>query len=526
MELHNYLIVGSGPAGVSAALTLSGCGTVVIDSGESADSAFHYDSLDDALSAGDIKSLLGTDWECLETISDPKHIHPKLRVSALRSAVNGESFKLYNSKNSYSLTSQGSYARGGMSSVWGGQLLRYTQTDLDEVGGWPITADQLDPYYESLEKHIGISGSNDHMSAFLGNQTNLLPPSPLVPAAKLLLDRYHSLSDDAHRMGMKMGRARLAILTESFRDYPKYKFNDTEFYSPAPAGLYSAKRTLDELISRNLVDYIPGLKVLKYREQSDFVEIEAAVAGFNEVRRIRARHLLLACGTIHTAKLVLQNEQLLDRSLPFLDHPPTTIPFFLPAMFGKNIPASSFPIQLIASLRESEATDFITFYQPSSLLWSDMLYDVPLPLNSARRLLQLVLPGMLIAQIWRQTRPTAENLLFIQNDGSIRVDYPTVAHFTGISQLLAGMRVLGAYSMKRLASPPEPGWGFHYAGTLPMRNKPGILQTYTDCRLWNSKRIRVIDGSVLPALPAKNHSLTIMANAARVADLVKDASLN
>jgi len=42
-----------------------------------------------------------------------------------------------------------------------------------------------------------------------------------------------------------------------------------------------------------------------------------------------------------------------------------------------------------------------------------------------------------------------------------------------------------------------------------------------DGRLWNSKRVRVIDGSVLPSLPAKNHTLTLMANAARIADKVQ-----
>lgn len=65
-----------------------------------------------------------------------------------------------------------------------------------------------------------------------------------------------------------------------------------------------------------------------------------------------------------------------------------------------------------------------------------------------------------------------------------------------------------------------PGWGFHYAGCLPMREHPAAYETHIDGRLWDSKRVRVIDGSVLPSLPAKNHALTMMANAARIADEV------
>ncbi len=51
-----------------------------------------------------------------------------------------------------------------------------------------------------------------------------------------------------------------------------------------------------------------------------------------------------------------------------------------------------------------------------------------------------------------------------------------------------------------------------------MRQAPSEFETHVDGRLWDSRRVRVIDGSVLPSLPGKNHSLTMMANAARIAN--------
>jgi choline dehydrogenase-like flavoprotein len=51
-----------------------------------------------------------------------------------------------------------------------------------------------------------------------------------------------------------------------------------------------------------------------------------------------------------------------------------------------------------------------------------------------------------------------------------------------------------------------------------MRHQPSHFETHVDGRLWDSQRVRVIDASGLPSLPAKNHSLTLMANAARIAD--------
>ena len=428
---------------------------------------------------------------------------------------------MYNEHSSVPLRSYGSYAQGGMSNAWGGQLLRYTQRDLDEAGSWPIQASQLNDYYSDLEKHIGISGLNDDMSDFLGGSDNLLPPSPILPAAQRLLKNYLYKRKALRKSGLKIGRTRLSVLTKPYRGYQKYEFCDKELYCTAPDSLYSAKRTLKELISQKSIDYAPGLQLCTYKEFPDFVEIKAKVVESGEIVTMQARHVFLACGTLHTSKLILENENLQNEKLPFMDHPPTLIPFFIPTMFGKKIPIQSYPIQLIASLEESGRVDFISFYQPSSLLWTDMLYSIPLPFNCSIELLKNILSGMLVAQVWQTSKPSDKNSLSIRADGSIRIDYLENLPYRGLKTLLSNMRTIGAYSARFLASLPEPGWGFHYAGTLPMRKNPMPLETHIDCRLWNSKRIRVIDGSVLPSLPSKNISLTIMANAARVADHVK-----
>src|SRR5207247_7939782 len=50
-----------------------------------------------------------------------------------------------------------------------------------------------------------------------------------------------------------------------------------------------------------------------------------------------------------------------------------------------------------------------------------------------------------------------------------------------------------------------------------MSARPGPLQTDPTGVLFGTKRVHVVDGSVLPDLPAQNSTLTIMANARRVA---------
>ena len=163
----------------------------------------------------------------------------------------------------------------------------------------------------------------------------------------------------------------------------------------------------------------------------------------------------------------------------------------------------------------------ISFYYPGAMLWSDLLPDIPLPLNTAMRTLKVLLSGMLVAQIWERSSPKQGNRLSLESDGTIRIDYTVRNQYEGLADMLASMRSIGALSLSRFASTPPPSWGFHHAGTLPMRINPGEFETHVDGRLWDNRRVRIIDGSVLPSLPSKNHSLTIMANAARVADDVK-----
>jgi choline dehydrogenase-like flavoprotein len=458
----------------------------------------------------------------LANLAEPDRVHPKLRAPALRHVMQGEHFGVYGRLGEPLVDGRGSYANGGMANVWGGQLLRYTQADLDEAGGWPISAEALSGYYDDLEAHIGISGVNDDMCGFLGGvHTALLPPVPVVPAAERLLKRYTNGKRGNNSEAFKLGRPRLAVLTRSYRGFAAYNFGETEFFSLQGDGLYTPRRTLSELLRAAQVRYLQGRKLLRFREASEYVEVEFEHCASGECETLRTRHLLLACGAIQSARLVMLNRGGRERALPFIDHPPTLLPVFFPALFGCALPKSSFPIQLIGSLARGGSRSMVSFYYPGGLLRSDLLVDMRLPLDAALRILGIIVGGMLVAQIWETSQPQPGNRLRLEADDSVRIDYPESKPYSQLSEFLAVLRRLGGLSLPGLASMPLPSRGFHHAACLPMRRDPGSFETHSDGRLWDSRRVRVIDGSVLPSLPAKNHSLTLMANSARIADEAK-----
>ena len=516
MDSFNYVIVGSGPSGVSAGLQLEGKGTCIVDVGISEKVNFAYSSLDDALKSGNIESILGPSWEMLSNITMPDKIHPKLRFPSVNYIQSGQPFKVLNKFGNTCFKGAGSFAAGGLSNAWGSQLLRYNNNDLVEAGDWPINIDILEPFYRSLETHIGISGEIDDMYNFLGETKDMLPPIPIVPAANFILNRYAKRSKKLN--SFLLGRPRLALLTRKYRGYSAYTFSETEFFTTNQPGSYTARRSLEELRARGKIEYYPGQGLIAYREFSEFIEIDLRHKESNATQTLRTKHLLLACGTCQTARIVLLNKKTALKSLPFIDQPPTLIPLFIPRMFGSSIPTRTFPIQLTATITNNYQRDMINFYYPGSLLWSDLLADMPLPINTGLKILPHILGGLLIAQIWETSKPQSKNRLSLDSSGSIVINYPQRSDYSGLNKLLRAIRPFGMYTFQKFAKSCPPGSGFHYVGCLPMRYKPGDFETHIDGRLYGSMRLRIIDGSVLPSIPAKNHSLTMMANAARIAD--------
>ena len=521
MDSYKYIIVGSGAAGVSSAFILDGKETCLVDVGEEPSANFSFSSLSDALKSGQVSKILGKKWEFLSNLRNPLSTHPKLRAEDLRHIASGNDFKVYGSGQDHLVQGRGSFAAGGMGNVWGAQLLRYTEDDFSEIGGWPISYSELAPFYSELESHIGISGEIDDMASFLGPSQGLLPPVPMVPSAYYLLTKYLNKRNKNGVSGLKLGRPRLAVLTQPYRGRPSYEFGETEFFSPNKGGVYSPRCTLKELLLRDQITYLGGHKLISFHENSECVLIEVEDIKHGLRKTLKSRHLLLGLGTIQTTRQILLNYRAYEHSLPFIDHPPTLLPIFLPALFGSSLPEKSFPIQLIGTMKGQLAKAMISFYYPAGMLWSDMLFDIPLPIDSAGLILRGVIGGMLVAQIWEASKMSQKNHLSVNSNGMVRIEYSDRSKYSNLGLFMKYLRKIGGFSLEMLASTPPPTWGFHHAATLPMSKKPGPFETHLDGRLWNSRRIRVIDGSVFPSLPAKNPSLTIMANSSRIANLVK-----
>jgi len=86
-----------------------------------------------------------------------------------------------------------------------------------------------------------------------------------------------------------------------------------------------------------------------------------------------------------------------------------------------------------------------------------------------------------------------------------------------ISHIGKQQHLLGIAPIPRLLQDTPPGFSCHFGGTLPMRPLPRLLESAVNGLLQGTRDVYVIDSSVTPAVPAQNFTLTLMANAMRVA---------
>ena len=150
---------------------------------------------------------------------------------------------------------------------------------------------------------------------------------------------------------------------------------------------------------------------------------------------------------------------------------------------------------------------------------SDLFLDFPLSAKGNLFCLSNVLGAMSVLQLFYSDAPDPGNFVTIDAEGEFVVQCHQRQFGKVEKKLIKVLRKLGLWSLPALVRWGEAGGSFHYAGTLGMTQAGSNEGVTTDSfgRLHRAQRVYAIDASTFPVLPAKNLSLTIMANAMRIA---------
>jgi len=513
------IIVGSGPAGVSAAFPLldAGLRVLMVDGGREPNvnlpDGEHLDTR--AHDQDQWKWMVGRNFYALRALDA---ISPKFRAPTLEYVFNG--FAEANRIVADNFVAIGSLAAGGLSNAWGCGVARLSSREFET---FPFPESELLPSYEAIGRRIGISGrSDDDMADYFGVDAWAQEPVPMDTKHEYLFRNYRQRRDTLVRAGFRLGRARLAVLTEDRAGLRK-ACDRSGFclWGCKRGALYSAYQDLIALKRYANLTWMPDFIVNHF--QRDGANWLICGRGFTEGSRTEAfcgNILVLAAGTLATTRLVLDALRI-DRPIPIRSAPIAAFMLWLPRFFGQPVVPAFGLGQLSFSARTDDVIScFGSTFSLQGLPISEFVGHMPFTRRTGIDILRCLFSSCLVGNCFLPGR-LSESTVQLQSDNKLKVIGNYGQHALQVMErskkvLRKAFLQIGALMLPGSFLVGRPGGDVHYTGTIPMRREPRIGETSRSGEVRGLDRVFVVDGASLPDLTEKSHTMTIMANADRI----------
>jgi choline dehydrogenase-like flavoprotein len=518
-------VIGSGPAGVACANALldGGAKVTMLDAGLELEPARRKQ-------VADLQSRSSTSWD-RESLS---FLHDGLQVTR-----GGIPLKLaYGSDFAYrdpidnpmvfdGAYGKPSFARGGLSNVWGASVLPYRSEDMSD---WPITADELAPHYRAALAMMPFSGRHDRLE----EQFPLYHDHPgVLGRSKQAEDFLRDLERNASTLtahGLRFGASRLAVQAGTVDGKSGCVYCGNCLYGCPYELIYNSAHTLEKLRRNTAFTYRPGVVVEQVVEAASRVEVVGRNLEDGEGFRMSADKVFLACGVLSSARIMLASLDAFDHPIYALDN----CYFLLPLVRYRGQPDA------LDEKLHTLAQAFIEVLDPAVgphrahlqvYTYNDLFQEeVERVLGPLDKLLPIVkrrvLGRLLLIQGYLHSDQSARIRLVLRRGIQDRPPSMELAGETNprTQPALAALRrrlwaersSMKAFPLGRFLRGGEPGRGFHTGGTFPMRSNPAAFEVDVLGQPHGFSRVHVVDASVFPSLPATTITLSVMANAHRI----------
>lgn len=523
-----YVIVGSGPAGVSAAMALVSKGhhVMILDVGDELEE--HSEALISQMS-----QQRPDEWDS----------HNLAEISGKRSRTEDavHSKQSFGSSYSFAAATCGpriewrekrgfhhSHARGGLSNVWGAAMLPYRSEDIMD---WPIGIKELEPHYRAVMEFVPCNTADVSLEEILPSYGALESPLNLSAQAKDLAACLAHSESKLRRNGIRFGKSRLAIRTN---DNPSCQYCAL-CLSGCPYGLiYSSAHTLRNLISSGKVTYLRRHLVETFSDDGDEVVISGKNLENGSLFSVHASRLFLAAGVLPTAALVMSSLGGFEKRLTLWDSQYFIYPLLkLHKTNDVENERMHTSCQLFMEIDDSSLSPHLVhlqLYGYSSFLREEL----------ERTFLRFPLGSKIFRSEFLGRLMVAQGFLHSRHSGKITLRWLRDANGTGyleceshrelstIMKLLrVGWKLLQQAPLTKMipllpaVKIPSPGSSYHCGGSLPMKENPSEFETDSMGRLHGLQRVHIVDASVLPSIPATTVTFSLMANSHRIASLAQ-----
>ncbi len=420
-----------------------------------------------------------------------------------------------------------SAAYGGFSTVWGAQVMPYTAATF---AGWPVTHAEMEPHYRAVLDRIPYAGEEDDLARLFPLIGSPDPLPPLSERSARVLAAYQRHRAALNRIGVTVGKARLAMSSPAC-------VSCGLCMSGCPYGLiYSASQTFDELCRKGRITYCGGLLATRVMEDAGSAAVEARETATGRVHRFVADRVYVACGGLATTRLLLGSLRMFDREVTMGE----SVQFMMPLASLRATPdprnARQFTLNqfnMVVDLdRKGLDVSQLHFYTYDPAFLDALPRSLRAPgmegamLQVLRRLTVALgyLPSWASPRLRLRARPSAGDEmpeLLVSRDPTRWARNQMLRRVVG--RVMRAAPLLDLYPVIPSLKLATGGKSYHFGGSFPHRpdhaDARGFGPAGSDTlgRVGGWKRIHVVDAAVLPSVAATTFTLTVMANAHRIA---------
>jgi choline dehydrogenase-like flavoprotein len=498
----DFIVIGSGPAGVSAAIPLVAAGrkVLMVDGAGPSDEPETPQPL--------WRRALGDELQALRA---DDHRSPKLRTPLADATI--DPFRGTAAIAATDFFTIGALARGGLSQIWGTHV---SELDARDLADWPIGLEDLGPSYHAISTRIGLSGSvDDDMAEFYGQSAKILAAPPLGATAAMVFSGYQR----APQHDFKLGVARNALLTTDRGERRSCDLSLGCLWGCTRGALYDARHDVALLQRDQNFHLLDGARVIRLASAPGGWRVSIA----DREQPLLAPRVVIAAGPL--ASLCLLAPLLDDAPLRLLNSPVLALPLIVLARIGATPPQSGHTLAQLGFTYAygARARDYITgaIYEIATLPPSSFVARLPFSRRAGTEIFRALASAILVATIYFPGDCSANRVQIDRSGDDIRIAIRGGTS-EGFAVLANGVRRFVAARLHRCGARALPGatvamagTDAHLGGLFPMGAK-GAHGTSILGELNGAPGLHLVDGSVLPLLPSKPTTLTIMANADRI----------
>lgn len=435
---------------------------------------------------------------------------------------------------------------GGKTMLWNAVALRMSQRDFkgrqhDGAGeDWPIDYGDIAPYYDTVEREIGVCGNYDHLED--------LPDGIFLPPVPMKCTDI-AIKNGAQKLGIQVIHVRKATLSRATKTRPACHFCGNCMSGCDVVAKYNSAD----------VHMIPALKTGKLTLRPNSIVYELAVSAEARVSEIRyfdretraealakGKAVVVACACAQSVALLLMSKSsrfpsgLANSSgqlgKNFIPHITAGFEVFLEDFIGKPsvndegfLDHAYIPSFMHARKRDYARSFGIQFnYQNHrSVGWARSIKGMGV---SYKQAVKERYPAYLTFVPYQEMLPNQDSYIDLDYENLDEYGLPRPRRHWKLSEpdwklhndMKVWAKAILESSRAQIHSVSDHPETNHEIGGCRMGNDPKRSVVNAVCCSHDVPNLYVVDASVFPSASEKNPTLTIMALALRTADHIAD----